>query len=176
MCLRNQERRPTSCLRRYERFRIILSMLSSRPFAVTSSKHVMTTTRKLMRTTQLGQTVLARNPKGLACLFPNRSYFSVCKSTFRTNPTQRTHQQRWSHSQKNGNSQEPVKATEKVATTEGAESMTAWQRFLAPKEMPERNTLAWYREMLLLCTVFAITGSGTMVVRHLSFTAALDKH
>lgn len=46
-----------------------------------------------------------------------------------------------------------------------AESMTMWQRFLAPKEMPERNTAAWYREMVLICTVFAITGSSTMMVR-----------
>lgn len=33
------------------------------------------------------------------------------------------------------------------------ESMTMWQRFLAPKPMPERHTFAWYREMLLVCTV-----------------------
>ncbi len=45
------------------------------------------------------------------------------------------------------------------------ESMTMWQRFLAPKPMPERHTFAWYREMLLICTVFAITGSSTMMVR-----------
>lgn len=37
-------------------------------------------------------------------------------------------------------------------------------RFLAAKEMPPRNTFAWYREMLLICTVFAITGSSTMIV------------
>ena len=36
------------------------------------------------------------------------------------------------------------------------------QKFLAPKVMPPRNTPAWYREMALLCTVFAITGSSTM--------------
>jgi len=39
-----------------------------------------------------------------------------------------------------------------------------WQRWLAPKEMPERHTFAWYREMLLICTVFAITGSASMVL------------
>jgi len=39
-----------------------------------------------------------------------------------------------------------------------------WQRFLAPKLMPERGTFAWYREMVLICTVFGITGSTTMMV------------
>jgi hypothetical protein len=43
-------------------------------------------------------------------------------------------------------------------------TMTMWQRFLAPKPMPERHTFAWYREILLICTVFAITGSSTMLV------------
>ena len=39
-----------------------------------------------------------------------------------------------------------------------------WHNFLAPKPMPPRYTAAWYREMVLICTVFAITGSTTMVV------------
>mmetsp|Transcript_18865 Transcript_18865/g.21616 ORF Transcript_18865/g.21616 Transcript_18865/m.21616 type:complete len:213 (-) Transcript_18865:25-663(-) len=39
---------------------------------------------------------------------------------------------------------------------------TFLQRFLGPKEMPEKGTFQWYREMCLLCTVFAITGSSTM--------------
>eukprot|EP00536_Pseudo-nitzschia_multiseries_P017640 jgi/Psemu1/225974/e_gw1.1700.11.1 len=39
-----------------------------------------------------------------------------------------------------------------------------WKSFLAPKPMPDRWTSAWYREMVLLCTVFAITGSSTMVL------------
>ena len=39
-----------------------------------------------------------------------------------------------------------------------------WQRFLEPKEMPKRYTTAWYKEVLLICTVFAVTGSSTMVV------------
>jgi hypothetical protein len=30
--------------------------------------------------------------------------------------------------------------------------------------MPPRWTFTWYREMVLLCTVFAITGSSTMVL------------
>lgn len=28
--------------------------------------------------------------------------------------------------------------------------------------MPPRNTMKWYGEMILLCTVFGITGSSTM--------------
>ena len=51
------------------------------------------------------------------------------------------------------------------ATTESIENMTMLQRFLAPKPMPKRYTFAWYREMVLICTVFAITGSSTMLVR-----------
>jgi len=39
-----------------------------------------------------------------------------------------------------------------------------WKSFLAPKPMPDRWSAAWYREMVLICTVFAITGSSTMVV------------
>jgi hypothetical protein len=44
------------------------------------------------------------------------------------------------------------------------DTATMWQRFLGPKPMPERHTAAWYREMLLICTVFGITGSTTMLV------------
>lgn len=39
-----------------------------------------------------------------------------------------------------------------------------WNRFIGPKEMPPRWSAAWYREMVLVCTVFAITGSSTMVL------------
>mmetsp|Transcript_28088 Transcript_28088/g.81194 ORF Transcript_28088/g.81194 Transcript_28088/m.81194 type:complete len:212 (-) Transcript_28088:150-785(-) len=38
------------------------------------------------------------------------------------------------------------------------------QRWMAPKEMPPRWTLRWYGEMVLICTVFAITGTSTMVL------------
>lgn len=37
-------------------------------------------------------------------------------------------------------------------------------RFFGPKPMPQRGTLEWYREMVLICTVFGITGSSTMMV------------
>ncbi|KAL3784664.1 hypothetical protein HJC23_012180 [Cyclotella cryptica] len=39
---------------------------------------------------------------------------------------------------------------------------TFLQNFLGPKPMPPRHTPKWYREVILLCTVFAITGSSTM--------------
>jgi hypothetical protein len=40
--------------------------------------------------------------------------------------------------------------------------------------MPPRHTGAWYREMVLICTVFAVTGSSTMVlVRALCALCAL---
>ena len=55
-------------------------------------------------------------------------------------------------------------SSSKDKAEESAEKMTMLQRFLAPKPMPERNTPAWYREVLLICTVFGITGSSTMMV------------
>lgn len=39
-----------------------------------------------------------------------------------------------------------------------------WKSFLQPKPMPVRWSIAWYQEMALICTVFAITGSSTMVL------------
>mmetsp|Transcript_8044 Transcript_8044/g.10177 ORF Transcript_8044/g.10177 Transcript_8044/m.10177 type:complete len:180 (-) Transcript_8044:89-628(-) len=44
------------------------------------------------------------------------------------------------------------------------QSTTFLGRFLAPKTMPPRYTPKWYAEMMLICTVFGITGSTTMVV------------
>jgi len=38
------------------------------------------------------------------------------------------------------------------------------QRWMAPKEMPERGSLKWYAEMVLICGVFAVTGTSTMVI------------
>lgn len=40
----------------------------------------------------------------------------------------------------------------------------AWNRFIGPKEMPPRWTPRWYGEVMLICTVFAITGTSTMVL------------
>jgi len=47
-------------------------------------------------------------------------------------------------------------------------------RWMSPREMPDRGTGKWYAEMVLICSVFAVTGTSTMVivsihiVRHLS--------
>jgi len=38
------------------------------------------------------------------------------------------------------------------------------QRWMAPKEIPPKGTLNWYGEMTLICTVFAITGTSTMIL------------
>lgn len=54
-----------------------------------------------------------------------------------------------------------AKEASKLTKNEGSSFL---QRFLGPKEMPPRWTFTWYREMVLLCTVFAITGSSTMVL------------
>jgi len=35
---------------------------------------------------------------------------------------------------------------------------------MAHKEIPLKGTLNWYGEMVLICTVFAITGTSTMVL------------
>ena len=40
---------------------------------------------------------------------------------------------------------------------------TFLQRWMGQKEIPPRGTLKWYGEMTLICTVFAITGTSTMV-------------
>ena len=53
---------------------------------------------------------------------------------------------------------------EASSSTKNKDSSSFLQRFLGPKEMPPRWTFTWYREMVLLCTVFAITGSSTMVM------------
>jgi hypothetical protein len=70
------------------------------------------------------------------------------------------------------NAKQPAEAaTTKEAVVEASNNVnnnnskrTFWQRFWEPKEMPPRHTLAWYREMVLICTVFAVTGSSTMVL------------
>eukprot|EP00545_Synedropsis_sp_CCMP1620_P009863 CAMPEP_0119015472 /NCGR_PEP_ID=MMETSP1176-20130426/11096_1 /TAXON_ID=265551 /ORGANISM="Synedropsis recta cf, Strain CCMP1620" /LENGTH=190 /DNA_ID=CAMNT_0006968767 /DNA_START=114 /DNA_END=689 /DNA_ORIENTATION=- len=53
----------------------------------------------------------------------------------------------------------PQPKVEKVVETA---KQTMLQRWMGPKEMPTKGSFQWYREMVLLCTVFAITGSSTM--------------
>ncbi|KAG7364515.1 hypothetical protein IV203_037788 [Nitzschia inconspicua] len=50
-------------------------------------------------------------------------------------------------------------------TSDSTSSLSSfWKWYLGPREMPPRWTLPWYREIVLICTVFAITGSSTMVL------------
>ena len=58
-----------------------------------------------------------------------------------------------------GESVQPTLTTSATST-----STTFLQRFLGPKPMPPQNTFRWYMEMTLLCTVFAISGTSTMVL------------
>ena len=53
---------------------------------------------------------------------------------------------------------------ESIKQSEHVTNQSFIQRFLGPKIMPERGSFLWYREMVLLCTVFAITGTSTMVL------------
>ena len=43
------------------------------------------------------------------------------------------------------------------------------QWWMSPKEIPPRWTFKWYGEMVLICTVFAITGTSTMVMVRFMF-------
>ncbi|KAI2513477.1 hypothetical protein MHU86_951 [Fragilaria crotonensis] len=53
------------------------------------------------------------------------------------------------------------KEAEKIASHVN-QKPTWLQKFFSLKEMPEKYTFQWYREMVLICTVFAVTGSSTM--------------
>lgn len=72
--------------------------------------------------------------------------------------SQRIMQRTFSHGAQKETSKEAITKAEKVVEE------NILQRFLGPKIMPERGTTQWYREMVLLCTVFAITGTSTMVL------------
>jgi hypothetical protein len=60
-----------------------------------------------------------------------------------------------------------------VQKTNSHETITKpnfWVRWTAPREMPPRYTVRWYGEVVLICTVFGITGTSTMLlVRRLMF-------
>mmetsp|Transcript_30732 Transcript_30732/g.29606 ORF Transcript_30732/g.29606 Transcript_30732/m.29606 type:complete len:190 (-) Transcript_30732:17-586(-) len=61
-----------------------------------------------------------------------------------------------------------IRSSSRVMTSSSSNSSkqptSFLQRFLGPKEMPPRGTLRWYGEVSLICTVFAITGTSTMVL------------
>ena len=59
---------------------------------------------------------------------------------------------------------ESVQSQSTPPTTSTTSTSTFLQRFLGPKPMPPQNTFRWYMEMTLLCTVFAISGTSTMVL------------
>jgi len=67
---------------------------------------------------------------------------------------------------KSNSTKEAVKSGTKESTSTPPPSSFPqfWKSYLQPKPMPERWSAAWYREMVLVCTVFAITGSSTMVL------------
>ena len=51
-----------------------------------------------------------------------------------------------------------------LSSSQVSKNETFLQRWLAHKDIPPRGTLKWYGEMVLICTVFAITGTSTMVI------------
>jgi hypothetical protein len=61
-----------------------------------------------------------------------------------------------------GNGRAPLPPTPRVPPP--PPSQTWFQTFLAAKEIPPRNTPKWYLEMLLITTVFGITGTSTMML------------
>jgi hypothetical protein len=73
-----------------------------------------------------------------------------------------------------------VEAAESVQSTSPppstSTSTTFLQRFIGPKPMPPQNTFQWYVEMTLLCTVFAISGTTTMVLVRPAVSNILGLH
>ncbi len=70
---------------------------------------------------------------------------------------------RWNSSSNSNNKLPPSNTTGSSTNTETTKQ-TFLERFLAPKPMPPRWTPKWYGEMVLICTVFGITGTSTMVL------------
>jgi hypothetical protein len=85
----------------------------------------------------------------------------------------------FSHNHPPGNSRSPFSSSHGKSPIEEASKLssnsihhssfhkrllTILRNFLAHKEMPPRYTFQWYREMLLICTVFGITGTSTMIL------------
>lgn len=59
---------------------------------------------------------------------------------------------------------ETIEAAQSSAPKAAPSQGSFLQRWMAHKEIPIRGTFKWYGEMVLLCTVFAITGTSTMVL------------
>ncbi len=76
-------------------------------------------------------------------------------------------QRNFTSTMKNSVQKNTSETSTKVAAqtqSQSKETSTFLQRWMAYKEIPPRGTLKWYGEMTLLCTVFAITGTSTMVL------------
>lgn len=58
----------------------------------------------------------------------------------------------------------PAEQATANASASAETQLSGLEKFLALKEIPPRGTFSWYVEMVLICTVFAITGSSTMVL------------
>ena len=59
-------------------------------------------------------------------------------------------------------STKPPTSTNSSAKIDANKQSSWWGRWTAPREMPPRYTPRWYGEMALICTVFGITGSGSL--------------
>lgn len=57
-----------------------------------------------------------------------------------------------------------VNASTSINVNANKTNQSFLSRWMGHKEIPPRGTLKWYGEMVLLCTVFAITGTSTMVL------------
>jgi hypothetical protein len=69
------------------------------------------------------------------------------------------------------------KSSSTTTRTTQSKWKTMWNKFTGPKPLPERYTTAWYGEMILICTVFGITGTSTMLlVRYIDITLTWTVH
>jgi hypothetical protein len=109
---------------------------------------------------------------------------SITKSLLRSNkcnvsvpfPRNHYHLQNYTLLRRQFTTKKPNKEVTSSSSKTTRETTTFLQRFLGPKEMPPRWTLAWYGEMVLICTVFAITGTSTMVLVRPAVSKGLGLH
>ena len=60
--------------------------------------------------------------------------------------------------------EEVTHAYVKCVKRNGNERLAFWGSYSHQIKSPKKGSSEWYREMVLLCTVFAITGSSTMIL------------
>ena len=86
------------------------------------------------------------------CVSNPRIYYVNARRTFTSKPP-------------SGASNSVKKETAEVVSSSAKKGQGSFlQRWMAHKEIPPRGTVKWYGEMTLICTVFAITGTSTMVM------------